>query len=552
MDSQGNTESASSTAGAIGRATAVIVVLGLLDKVLAVVKEVLMAARFGVDASVDAFNIAYAFPGIVNLLFNGACVAAFVPLYASWRSGNAARSAVERPEAGGLGASGAGPEGLTGAAATRDKTLTLLFGSCLFFVLLAIVCYALSPFLLTLMGYGFPPETLAKSVAMERLLVWLILLEGIGVTYAALLQSWKRFGALTITQTFINAAIITFLAFGGGFGIDALIYGFLAGTALKVAGMIVCSGGMGIAPWRSFTPDFTALREYSRLAAPLLGSALIANSNILIDQSMSTSLPEGGVAILRYAYRVNDLPLQIIVMALSRAIFPFISEQAAAGDMVGLRKVFRMSLVAIALISIPITCYVLVFAEEIVAVLLRRGAFGQEAASLTALTLRCYCLGLFFHAYTFINGAYFAALRQGHILFRLGFLTLTLNFVFNWLFLKLLHGPHAIALSTTVTMAIIATIFLHLLTSRLGRDAARGLGRDFALVILASAAATAACLPLRIWADSHQISPWLTLGALTFLFGTVNIAITAGFRTGEVKSAVDHCLQWAARRREKK
>jgi putative peptidoglycan lipid II flippase len=536
-----------STAGAIGRATAVIMALGLLDKVLAVGKEVLMAARFGVDASVDAFNIAYAFPGIINLLFNGACVAAFVPLYTAWR---------------GDGARGAGPDGdgaavqagageRNNAGGTRDKTLTILFGSCLFFILLCLVCYALSPFLLSLMGYGFSPETLARSVAMERLLVWLVLLEGIGVTYAALLQSWKRFAALSVTQTFINAAIIPFLAFGGGLGVDALIYGFLAGTALKVAGMMACSGGMGLAPLRPFKPDFGAFREYALLAGPLLGSALIANSNILIDQSMSTSLPEGGVAILRYAYRVNDLPLQIIVIALSRAIFPFLSEQAATGDMEGMRKVFRMSFVFIALVAIPITCYVLVFAEEIVAVLLRRGAFGLEAASLTALTLRCYSIGLFFQAYAFINGSFFAALRQGRVLFRLGFLTLGLNFFFNWLFLRMLQGPHAIALSTAVTMAVISTIFLHLLTDRLGKAAARGLGKDFTLIFMASAAATAVCLPLRTWADGMGLSPWITLGALTFLFGTVNIAVTVRFRKGEVKSAVDNWLQWATSRRGK-
>jgi putative peptidoglycan lipid II flippase len=510
---------------AIGRATAVIIILGLLDKILAVGKEMLMAARFGAGSQVDAFNIAYAFPGIVNLLFNSACIAAFIPLYGTWQ-GNPGSS-----------------DGLL-----RDKTLTVIYSSCLFFALLACVCYPLAPAILSILGYGFSLETLALSVHMERMLVWLILLEGLGVTFAALLQSWKRFAALTLTQAFINAAIIVFLVAGHGIGINAVIYGFLAGTALKVVAMMVCSRGLELKPFAPFRVNIPALTEYALLGAPLLGSALIANSNILIDQSMSSSLPEGGVAVLRYAYRVNDLPLQIIVLALSRAIFPFISEQVARNDLPGLRQVFRQSLVFIFLISIPISCYVLIFADEIVDLLLRRGAFDQAAANITALTLRCYSLGLFFHAYTFINGAFFSAYRQGIVLLRLGFLSLSLNFGFNWLFLRLFEGPHAIALSTTVTMGIISIIFLRMLTVRLGREATSGLGGVFTLIAGASALSAGACYPLRGLAAGNGVPLWLSLGIESLLFVAVYLFVIVRFRTGEIHTAVEHCREWATRR----
>lgn len=514
--------SGDATAKAIGRATVVIVAIGLLDKVLALVKEVLMAARFGVRPEVDAFNIAYAFPGIVNLLFNGACVAAFVPLYAIWRD-------------------------RASHTETRDNTLSILACSWLFFVALACLCYLAAPWIIKLIGYGFTPRTMATAVSMERWLVWLILLEGVGVVSAALLQSWKLFARLTLAQALINAAIIAFLLAGRELGIMALVQGFLAGTALKVAAMLISLVRTDLRPLAPFRFRPQALGGFVRLAAPLLGSALIANSNILVDQSMSTSLPPGGVAVLRYAYRVNDLPLQLIVMALSRAIFPFISEQAALGDSAGLRRVFRQSLVFIGLICVPITCYVLVFADDIVAALLFRGAFDAEAARMTALTLRCYGLGLFFLAYAVINGVFFFALRLGAVLLRIGVLTLALNFSFNWLFLRLLGGAHAIALSTTVTMAITAAIFLRLMLGRLGRDALAGLGGSFLLIACASMAAMAVCYPLRVLALGRGVNQWAVFGALTFAFGMINIFLCLAFRTGEVKFVVDHCLPWPRR-----
>jgi putative peptidoglycan lipid II flippase len=515
-----------STAGAIGRAMVLIMVLGLLDKVLALAKEVLMAARFGVRPEMDAFNIAYAFPGIVNLLINGACVAAFVPLYAIWR-------------------------GKTKADEIRDNTLSVFYSAALFFIGLASLCCLGAPYILSVLGYGFVPDTMAMAVGMERWLVWLILVEGLGVVCCALLQSWKRFGRLTLAQALINVTIIAFLAAGRDLGIMALVYGLLAGTVLKVTAMLASLAGSGLRPQAPFRFRPQALLRFAHLALPLLGNALITKSNILVDQSMSTSLPAGGVAVLRYAYRVNDLPVQIIVFALSQAIFPYISEQASRGDTAGLRAVFRQSMVFLCLVCLPITCYEIVFAEDIVTVLLRRGGFDAEAARMTALTLRCYGLGLFFLAYTFINGVFYCALQQGVVMLRLGGLTLLLNFGFNWLFLKLLGGPHAIALSTTLTMAIISTIFLHLLLRKLGREAVQGLAPSFLSVAGASGVAVAVCVPLRAIAVRSGLPPWVTLGALTIVFATVTLLLILAFKTGDVSLVIDQCLPWHRRARKR-
>lgn len=523
----GDTRDDGGVGAAIGRGAAVIFALSILDKLLAVAKEMLTAARFGVEAQMDAFNIAYAFPGIVNLLFQSACVSALVPLVVTWRQNEASD----------------GP--------SRDKILTVLYVSVLFFALLAVACRALSPWVIGLAGYGFHPDTLALSISMENWLVWLILLEGACLIQGALLQSWKRFAVLTLAQTLINLAIIGFLAAAPGLGIQGMILGFLAGTLLKAVALTAGLKGMGIGLFRPFRPDFAALGDYVRLAAPFLGSALVANSNVLIDQSMSTSLPEGGVAVLRYAYRVNDLPLQLMVIALARAVFPFVSEQAARGDRKGLTGVFRLSVAAIMLIALPVTAYVLVFADEIVTVLLRRGAFDAHAAGQTALTLRCYSVGLVFHAYTFINAAFFSALRLGSVLLRLGVATLAMNVLFNWLFLRLLEGPHAIALSTTVTMALVSLVFVHLLSARLEPQAMSGLWREGLLVGLVSLAAAGACAGLRKLGEGLGLPEAAVLALLTFPYLGISLCLLYRLRTGETGQVVEAVLMWAARRRKK-
>lgn len=505
------------TARAIGRATAVIVGVGLLDKLLALAKEMLMAARFGADAEVDAFNIAYAFPGIVNLMINGAFVSAFVPLFAAWRASQDKTLA-------------------------RDTSLTILAAASLLFPLIAWSISAGAPLVLDAIGYGFPPDTKTLAVGMERSLAWLVGLEGVGILAAALLQNFKRFGMLTLAQMAINLTIIVFLSAGKSLGIKALILGFLVGTVLKVALMFASLRGCGVYSLTGFRPRFAELGNFVRTCLPFLGGTLIANSNILVDQSMTTVLPAGAVAVLRYAYRMNDLPLQVVVIAVSRAIFPYISEQAAAGDNNGLRHVLRLGLVFMALICAPITCYVLIFAQDVVVALLRRGAFDAQAASQTALTLRYYSLGLFFSAYAFINGAFYSALLRGGLLLRIGLLSLGLNFGLNWLFLRLIGGPEAIALSSTITIGIISCIFFAILRQLLGNDVSRGLGRTLAVVVAASAGASAVCWPLRTWAVSLGAGAWMSLIALTPVFGAVYVAFVAVLRTRDVEDVARLCL----------
>jgi putative peptidoglycan lipid II flippase len=107
------------------------------------------------------------------------------------------------------------------------------------------------------------------------------------------------------------------------------------------------------------------------------------------------------------------------------------------------------------------------FSEDLVILLLQRGAFDLEAARQTSQTLVCYSLGLFFYAYTFINGTFFAALKNTKMLLYMGIVSIFLNVLLNFLFMHFL-GVKGIALSTSVTMGIISIWFIFLLKKHLG------------------------------------------------------------------------------------
>lgn len=435
------TASREETYSQIGKASVIIVSLTFIDKILAVVKEIAIASRFGISPSLDVFNIAFAYPGILLLLSSGALLSTFVPLYLEWTQ------RLPRVEA-------------------NARTLALFLSCGILFAAIAAGSCLLAPYFMPLLGPGFDSEQLLLGIELERWLVLLIVLDGVGIILNGLLYADKRFTALYTAPLFINCAVIGFLLFQSQLGIHTLVWGFLAGSLMRLCYLILVVRLSGFRFLARPHFDRIALLAFLGLAFPMLGSELIANANILVDQIMATQLSAGSVSTLRYAYRLNDLPIQIVVMAFSKAIFPFVSERALEKDFAGLRDLYRNSLILLALLTLPITGLVFLFAREAVSLLLQRGAFDQEATNLTAATLQYYSCGLFFYGYTFVNGVFFVALKQTSTLFRMGCLSLVLNCSLNILFMTFM-GVRGIAFSTTVTLGILSAGFVFLLKGHL-------------------------------------------------------------------------------------
>jgi putative peptidoglycan lipid II flippase len=512
----------SQTLDAIRKSTAVIIGLTLLDKLLALAKEVFFAYRFGISRDLDVFNVAYAFPAIAAMLLGQAAISALVPLYPGWRS--------QGPRAAGRAIS------------------TVTWASLGFLALLCLTCYAVAPTLVSLLGYGFEPRAKLLGDELERLLVWLILLEGGSAFLSAVLQAEKAFAALYSAQLCLNICLIGTLWMWPGVDVRALAVGFLLGTAAKILVMIWSLRRGFAETFLAGPPDTKSLHVYLGLAWPLVIGGLVVNANMLVDQVMGTELPPGAVSSLRYAYRINDLPIQLLVMALTRAIFPYVSEQATSGDLEGMRQVFWRGVLFVLAVSLPVTAFVLLFSDQIVALLLKRGAFGPEAVGETALTLVCYSLGMVFYAYTFLNDVFFTALRKNKTLMIIGVLTMLLNILFNRLFIDFWGGPQGIAMSTTVTMGLTCLIFALIINRALGVLHDLPKPGPYLLVPGICALAYAATWLAKFYSKPLGLDPLVAFAPLAAIFGAVYLGGLYRFGGDEIHWCLGAVLPFVKRR----
>jgi putative peptidoglycan lipid II flippase len=473
---------ANKLADQIGRASAIIIIWSLVDKVLAVIKEMLTAQRFGISASLDVFNLAYSFPGTVILLFSGALTSAFVPMYLAWR---------------------------TASDREADSHATwLIYITVLFFSTVSLMGYLFTPEIMRLIGYGFPPEERNMAVTMERWLILLVAIDGAGIVFLGILHARKLFFHLYVAPIFINLTIIFLLIVDMGQDVYVLVWGFLIGTTLKTVYMGVALRRENFLFGTPLPFDRQKMKTFGLLVIPLLGSQLIANSNLFVDHVMAAQLSAGSVSTLRYAFRINDLPIQIVITAISRAIFPFISEEAAAGNQENLRNIFKYTIILLGLITIPITCLMILFSEDVVILLLKRGAFDLEAARQTAQTLVCYSLGLFFYAYTFVNGTFFAAIQHAKTLLYMGIFSIFLNVIFNMLFMHF-FGVKGIAMSTSATMGIVSICFFIILNRHLDITGLSMISSNFIRIIFSAAGMMGAGWVMISGFEALAVSRWV-------------------------------------------
>ena len=499
-------------ASQIGKASAIIMIWSLVDKALAIGKEMLTAHRFGVSASLDVFNVAYSFPGTVVSLFSATLVSAFVPLYLEWRN----RSTQE-----------------------ADSHATwLIYSTILIFAVLTLIFFVFAPGIIHVFGYGFTTEEKQLGVIMERVLILLIFIDGAGILFTGILHARKLFFHLYLAPIFVNVSIIFFLIYDRGLDIYALVWGFLAGTLMKTV-------YMGIALRRErfqfgipIPFDRQKMKAFWLLAIPMLGSQLIANSNMLVDQVMATHLPAGSVSTLRYAFRINDFPIQVVITAISRAIFPFISEEVAAGRPENLQKIFKYVLIFLGFLTIPITCLMVLFSEDIVVLLLKRGAFDQFAARQTGQALVCYSLSLFFYAYTFINGTFFAALQNTKALLYMGIASIFLNVLFNFLFIHF-WGAKGIALSTSATMATISIWFIFLLKKNLNITNVSQILSSFSRIILAATGMLVSGFLIVKLFELTIMPRWVFVPVVAAAASLIYLGIIYAFRTEDLNTCIN-------------
>lgn len=447
------------------KSASLISALTILSRIFGYIRDSRIAFLLGAGTAADAFTTAYRIPNLLRrLVGEGAISAAFIPVFSTHL-----------------------------AERRQDEAWkfanTMLTVTTIFLTAVTIAGVLLSPIIVRLfaLGFGDTPGKLELTSVLNRIMFPYIFLIGLSALAMGILNSFHRFGAPAFAPVVLNLTIITFSFLGSLFGdiTKTLAVGVVIGGALQLAVQIPALLESG---WRlRFRLDLNhpGVRRVTKLMVPVVFGVGIVQVNVLVDTQFASYLQEGSVTSIYIADRVMELVLGGYAIAVSTAILPLLSRQAALGQMEELKSSLHFATRLILFITIPATVGLILLRREIIEVLFQHGDFDVNSTALTSWALLFFAIGLSAFSMLKVIVPAFYALHDTRTPVMIASISMLLNVGLNFLFMNPLRngGP---PLATSLS-AFFSSISLYIIfRNRYGDFHGSGIARAVAKFAIAS------------------------------------------------------------------
>ncbi|MCZ6688740.1 MAG: murein biosynthesis integral membrane protein MurJ [Planctomycetota bacterium] len=352
---------------------------------LALVAQMEIARLFGAGRDTDAYYIGLSVPQIIgDFLIGGVLFSAFIPVFVqTWKRD--------------------GEEQAWRMTSSLISIILIVLSIC------SLLYAVLAGPILRWMAPGFDSEMHRVAVQMARVLTPLFLLFGFSFLGAGILQSYRHFTTPALAPiAFPIAVILSCWLLADRLGIVSVAVGALVGAGVQcgILWAVLWRNHRGIRlgwDWRH-----PGLRRVARIMGPLAVGVIAINMNMIYQRFIASAAEEGMVAALAFGTTFASLPL-LLILPLSRAIFPSLSAHDAEGKGDLFRDLLTRSLRWAGFVGIPIVGLLIVFREPFVRLLLQRGAFDCRDVAMVSQTLAILAVGtLFFSCNQLIARSFYA------------------------------------------------------------------------------------------------------------------------------------------------
>lgn len=268
---------------------------------------------------------------------------------------------------------------------------------------------------------------------------------------AAYLNKEKRFLPPAFSSLSLNLiVIISVTVLNSKIGIISIAIGYLVGSVAQLIYLFYSSEIKNII--------FSKIKEYNWSLRDVASSSLfmiiiiesIGQFYSIADRFFISSVREGGISAINYAQILVSLPISIIAIPLSTALFPKISNDLYANSSTGIEITLKDSIKVTLLIFIPVFYIFNFFGVDIISLLLQRGKFNDGDTHTTAEVLRYLNLGLLFYAiYAIFNKVLYSAKLITQLLY-ITLIGVMIKIFFNFYLVKLMNF-NGLALSTSIS-----------------------------------------------------------------------------------------------------
>jgi putative peptidoglycan lipid II flippase len=410
------------------KALAAISSLTLVSRILAFIRDVLIARVFGAGMATDAFFVAFKLPNLLRRMFaEGAFSQAFVPIFGEYKNKR-------------------------GQAETKllvDHVTTLLAIILFIVTLIGIIA---APLLVYISAPGFVKEAdkFALTVQLLRITSPYIFFISLVAVAAGILNTYNKFWVPAFAPILLNICFIggaLFLAPYCDPPIMALGWAVFVAGIVQLAFQVPFLKKIGMLPtWRLNLHDAGVWRVIKQMGPALFGVS-IAQISLIINTIFASFLVAGSVSWLYYADRLMEFPSGVLGAAIASILLPSLSKHHADSNPVEYSKLLDWGLRLTFMLTLPAALGLGMIAVPLLATFFQHGAFAAHDVLMTRGALVGYSVGLIGMLSVKVLAPGFYARQDIKTPVKIGIITLLATQVMNLLFIGWIqHAGLALAI----------------------------------------------------------------------------------------------------------
>lgn len=357
--------------GGLHEAAYLLAFFTFLSQIVALVRDRLFAHEFGAGAVLDVYYAAFRVPDVLFAsVASMVSISVLVPLL------------IEAEEQG----SKEHQRQLIDSMFTFFGLLIVFVSVLVFFFVPSIVAFLFKP----LVDAGQGP----LLISMTRIMLLSPILLGASNFFASIMQVEKRFVAYALSPIFYNIGIVVgAYVFYPVWGVEGLAYGVVLGAFLHMALQVPYLVRHRVVPrirpivW-SIVRKVFSLSIYRTVALSSTHVALIALT------ALASAFTVGSIAVFNFSWNLQSVPLAIVGVSYSMALFPSIARLYASADIAGFVRAVVTASRHIIFWSLPVMVLFIVLRAQIVRTILGSGAFSWSDTRLTAAALALFTVSI--------------------------------------------------------------------------------------------------------------------------------------------------------------
>ena len=466
------------------KALAAVSSLTLVSRILAFVRDILIARIFGAGMANDAYIIATRLPNMLRRLFaEGAFSQAFVPIFGEY---NKRRGHEE-------------------TKLLVDHVTTMLALALFVVTFIGIVA---APLIIIVSAPGFTKDVEKFNLTVHLLRItspYIFFISLVSVA-AGILNTYNKFWVPAIAPILLNICLI-----GGALWlapyfeqpIVGLAWAWFVAGFVQLAFQIPFLKKIGMLPSIRLNLKDEGMWRVIRQMGPAVFGVSIAQISLIINTVFASFLVVGSVSWLYYADRLMEFPTGLLGVALGTILLPSLSKLHASNDTVEYSRMLDWGLRLTFMLALPAALALGLIAVPLLATFFQHGEFTAHDVLMSRTALVGYSIGLIGLILVKILAPGFYARQDIRTPVKIGIVTLLATQAMNVLFIGWIQ--HAgLALSIGLGACLNSAILFHFLRKRGIYTPEPGWGKFFFKLCVALSA-----LAWTLWFGMGSEQHWL-------------------------------------------